>query len=344
MDTQAVYQQQLSLSRCSLATLPPELLALVFRFIESSSVDVSHFAKVCRGWRALAYAQQENLEATVRDVPSFQHLCCQLEHRPSLRSVSIRCSQPDECVNGSTLLSLTRCRQLENISILPLRSTAERETLTARAPFSFHDSTPDDSALPAASRIIMRACPQLHQFWSLLPEDSFWSRKMHLWLTCCRHLTANGLATAILLWSKLRRLRLCGYPVTDDVLGGMAANCRHMQTLQLTECRRLSATALYSLSRACRGLQEVTLCNTSVDDDALCCLASSCGQLKTIQFTDVNLVDWADAFEHAPSSLQHISLNSVRHMSIPAMRELLQSCSRLEALQIGACGYGSTTN
>ena len=139
----------------------------------------------------------------------------------------------------------------------------------------------------------------------------------------------------------LKKLRLCGIPVTDAALLAVAEHCPELRVLSVGDCDHISDTGVIALVQRCAALKSLDLENTCVTDDAVSAAAKNCSYLEELNLGALergfkrNVTDNAlrTIAKYLPK-LQALNLDDRSLVSDAGVIELVRSCTALKTLNV----------
>ncbi|KAK9115512.1 hypothetical protein Sjap_014459 [Stephania japonica] len=128
--------------------------------------------------------------------------------------------------------------------------------------------------------------------------------------------------------------------LTDKGLGKIASGCSDLRRLHLSGCRLISDLSLQALSDNCKFLEELGLqgCN-NITDSGLTILVDGCWRIKVLDVSkcsNVSDVGVSSVCNACSSSLRTLKMLGCR-IGDPSIVSLAQSCKNLETLVISGC-------
>lgn len=123
--------------------------------------------------------------------------------------------------------------------------------------------------------------------------------------------------------------------VTDETMGLLASNCTKLESVDLSECRSVSADALAMLGEHCKGL--TVLKRNMRDIDGNCRLRSVGIPQRFLQLVPMGDQE-ATVIAKTMPQLKHLEMrNSTIHDQCLVI--LAGSCDKLEFLDLSGCRY-----
>lgn len=129
--------------------------------------------------------------------------------------------------------------------------------------------------------------------------------------------------------------------LTDKGLTAIAESCCDLRSLHLAGCRSVNDKVLEALSRRCNNMEELGLQGcTSITDSGLTSLVKGCRRLKCLDInkcsniSDIGICSVSVACSSSLKTLKLLDCYKVRDESILSLAEF---CKNLETLIIGGC-------
>ena len=118
------------------------------------------------------------------------------------------------------------------------------------------------------------------------------------------------------------------------------SNLQKLRSLRFDSCHHLSVTALNALLKQCPYLEEVAMHSSAVTDEIVHCIVDSC-RAKLLRLD----LSWCDRLSDTTITalsthcreLHSVSLKGARHITANGVHTLLNSCTKLESLNIQFC-------
>ena len=194
------------------------------------------------------------------------------------------------------------------------------------------------------NRLFCIACP----FSRELPKESILDLSecyiidiyaINIWFT---GITDNGLVAIGCGLSHLQSLDVsyCR-KLTEKGLSAIAESCCDLRSLQLAGCRSVNDKALEALSKNCHNLEELGLQGcTYITDSGLTSLVKGCQRLKFLDANKCNNISdigVCSVSMACSSSLKTLKLLDCYKVGDESVSSLAQFCKSLETLIIGGC-------
>lgn len=328
--------------------LPPELLRLIFSFLPLT--DLCRCAMVCRLFHDLSY---DPTQFAVIDLSSCWHVV----NDDALASIVARCSvkgeESHEEDSGKPQV------QVANLSWFAGGNIASKTTLIS---FVENCGSPLLTDLTLASspavtdevlKQITRSCPNLvsldiqscdqpssegirvlHELKQLVAINFYRTKVDDAGIICIIHSNPN-----------LKHINLGSCQKIHDydrVLTELSQHCPNLRSLDCWRARSLTSMGLNALSASCGLLEELDLGWCSTLQSSSGCfqlLAANSPHLTKLFLTANRTISDAeiDAFSRSLLKLEKLDILGTRLVTVPYIQRLLDSCKRLEFLDVSFC-------
>lgn len=304
-------------------SLPVELLSSILQFIESDPSDIAAVAQVCREWRFVCLQVQETVRLHRRKKLHCETLVNALQCRTLLQKIDLCVRNTRSIVTPAMLGALSRCTSLEHLRIAPFDPPSTGSTGL------FYEQS------MSRFEAVTQRCPFVSRFLQAELPDHLTARPMHIAMHSSQDITTAGLVTLLTVLPSLQTLRLWGFNrITDDVLCGIASNCRGLQELSIEPCHFVSASALYAFSRLTPQLRQLKLSHTDLDDRALLGIGLSSSQLQRLCIARTYVAHQLASFDGTPHQMTDLVLDGCDPGVITQLPLLFRSCKSLTSLTL----------
>ena len=155
----------------------------------------------------------------------------------------------------------------------------------------------------------------------------------YLDLTLCKLIKDQGLKSIAQNLPNLKCLILKGCEITDAGIEHLSKGCRHLQSLDLTDCRQITNWGVEKLSQTCEVLEELNLEECfKLTDNGIKCISTHCVKLGILSIAGCHdLTDNTLKYLEQNRNLRTLDIRSCAKITLAGVSQLLKAV-KLKAL------------